>query len=56
MVAAKLENSGFIDVQVNGSGGIRLAIGYWPNEDTTAEKPIEIVDIVEKDSEPQILT
>ena len=56
MVAAKLENAGFIDVEVNGSGGTRLAIGYWPNEDATAEKPIEIVDIVEKDSEPQIPT
>lgn len=56
MVAAKLENAGFVNVLVNGSGGIRLAIGYWPNEDATAEKPIEIVDIVEKDSEPQIPT
>ena len=56
MVAAKLENAGFINVLVKGSGGIRLAIGYWPNEDATAEKPIEIVDIVEKDSEPQIPT
>ena len=56
MVAAKLENAGFINVLVNGSGGIRLAIGYWSNEDATAEKPIEIVDIVEKDSEPQIPT
>ena len=56
MVAAKLENAGFINVLVNGSGKIRLAIGYWPNEDATAEKPIEIVDIVEKDSEPQIPT
>jgi hypothetical protein len=56
MVAAKLENAGFIDVEVNGSGGTRLALGYWPSEDATAEKPIEIVDIVEKDSEPQIPT
>jgi hypothetical protein len=56
MVAAKLEDVGFTNVQVEGSGGIRLAIGYWPNEDATAEKPIEIVDIVEKDSEPQIPT
>jgi hypothetical protein len=56
MVAAKLETAGFINVQVNGSRGTRLAIGYWPNEDATAEKPIEIVDIVEKDREPQIPT
>ena len=35
MVAAKLENAGFIDVEVNGSGGTRLALGYWPSEDAT---------------------
>ena len=29
MVAAKLEDVGFTNVQVEGSGGIRLAIGYW---------------------------
>ncbi|HEU0018603.1 MAG TPA: hypothetical protein VFQ31_09660 [Methyloceanibacter sp.] len=56
MVAAKLENAGFTNVQVEGSGGIRLAIGYWPSDDATAEKPTEIVDIVEKDTEPQIPT
>lgn len=56
MVAAKLENAGFTNVQVEGSGGIRLAIGYWPSDDATAEKPIEIVDIVEKDTEPHIPT
>jgi hypothetical protein len=56
MVAARLEKAGFTNVQVEGSGGVRLAIGYWPNDDTTAEKPIEIVDIVEKDDEPQIPT
>jgi hypothetical protein len=56
MVAARLEKAGFTNVQVEGSGGVRLAIGYWPNDDATAEKPIEIVDIVEKDDEPQIPT
>lgn len=56
MVAAKLENAGFTNVQVEGSRGIRLAIGYWPSDDATAEKPTEIVDIVEKDTEPQIPT
>jgi hypothetical protein len=56
MVAAKLENAGFTHVEVQGSGRMRLAIGYWPSDDATADKPIEIVDIVEKDSEPQIPT
>jgi hypothetical protein len=56
MVAAKLEDVGFTNVEVEGSGGIRLAIGYWPLDDATAEQPDEIVDIVEKDSEPEIPT
>jgi hypothetical protein len=56
MVAAKLENAGFTNVEVQGSGRMRLAIGYWPSDDATADKPIEIVNIVEKDSEPQIPT
>jgi hypothetical protein len=56
MVAGKLEDAGFTNVAVEGSGGIRLAIGYWPLDDATAEQPDEIVDIVEKDSEPEIPT
>ena len=56
MVAATLEDAGFTNVAVEGSGGIRLAIGYWPLDDATAEQPEEIVDIVEKDSEPEIPT
>ena len=56
MVAARLEDAGFTNVEVEGSGGIRLAIGYWPLDDATAEQPEEIVDIVEKDSEPEIPT
>jgi hypothetical protein len=56
MVAAKLEDAGFTSVAVEGSVGIRVAIGYWPLDDATAEQPGEIVDIVEKDSEPQIPT
>jgi hypothetical protein len=52
----KLEDVGFTNVQVEGSGGIRLAIGYWSLDDATAEQPVEIVDIVEKDSEPEIPT
>lgn len=55
-VAARLEDAGFTNVEVEGSGGIRLALGYWPSDDATAEQPVEIVDIVEKDSEPEIPT
>src|SRR5512144_2649538 len=49
-VAAGLEDAGFTNVEVEGSGGIRLALGYWPSDDATAEQPVEIVDIVERDS------
>jgi hypothetical protein len=56
MVAARLEDAGFTNVQVEGSGGIRIIIGYWPSDDATAEQPVEIVDIVERDSEPEIPT
>jgi hypothetical protein len=56
MVAARLEDAGFINVRVEGSGGIRLATGYWPSDDATAEQPVEIVDIVERESEPEIPT
>jgi hypothetical protein len=56
MVAAKLEDVGFANVEVEGSGGIRLATGYWPFDDATAEQPEEIVDIVEKDSGPEMPT
>ena len=31
MVAAKLENAGFIDVEVNGSGGTEARHRLWPN-------------------------
>jgi hypothetical protein len=55
-VAARLEDAGFTNVRVEGSGGIRLAIAYWPSDDATAEQPVEIVDIVERDSEPEIPT
>jgi hypothetical protein len=56
MVAARLEEVGFSNVRVEGSGGIRLAIGYWPGDDATAEQPVEIVDIVERNSKPEIPT
>ena len=39
MVAAKLEDAGFINVEVDGSGGIRLAVGYWPSMTRPQSKP-----------------
>jgi hypothetical protein len=53
MVAERLTNAGFTQVYVEGAGRSRLAIGYWPGKDATAERPTEIVDIVEKDDEPE---
>jgi len=52
MVAERLTNAGFTQVYVEGAGRSRLAIGYWSGEDATAERPTEIVDIIEKDERP----
>ena len=51
-VADRLCSAGFAQVYVEGSGRMRLAVAYWPSDDTTAKRPI--VDIVEKDDRPQI--
>jgi hypothetical protein len=56
MVAAKLEDAGFTNVEVEGIGRDQARHRLLPLDDATAEQPDEIVDIVEKDSEPEIPT
>lgn len=45
MVAAKLKEVGFINVQVHGYGTKRKATGHWPREHSRANKPPEILSI-----------
>ena len=54
MVAHRLRGAGFTQVYVEASGRLRLAVAYWPSNDTTAERPIEIVDIIEREDRPEI--
>ena len=54
MVAQRLRGAGFTQIYIEGSGRLRLAVAYSPSNDTTAERPIEIVDIIERDDRPEI--
>ena len=47
MIAAKLREAGFSDVQVTGSGGMRHAEALWPSADTTADMPAQIASVAE---------
>jgi hypothetical protein len=47
MIAAKLRDAGFYEVQVSGSGGTRYAEALWPNPDAAAEMPSQIASISE---------
>ena len=44
-IAAKLRSAGFMDVMVEGSGGLRTAEGRWTLPDATAELPAQIRDV-----------
>ena len=47
MVAQQIADAGFTEVEVKGEGREREAKALWPLEDTTAEIPHQISEIVE---------
>ena len=47
MIAEKLQEVGFADVVVSGSGGTREAIARWTGADTSAEMPPQLASAVE---------
>ena len=47
MIVEKLQEAGFSDVHVTGSGGERTAIGRWSGADTSAEMPSQVVSATE---------
>jgi len=52
MIAAKLREAGFADVQVTGRGGTRHAEAVWSGADTTAEMPSQITAVAEIPAPP----
>ena len=44
-IAVKLRSAGFVDVIVEGSGGVRQAEALWSLPDATAELPTQISDV-----------
>ena len=47
LIAERLNEAGFTDVTVGGSGTNRVAEAIWPNEDATAELPAQISTVTE---------
>jgi hypothetical protein len=47
MIAGRLAEAGFTDVQVSGEGGTRVAEALWPNDDTEAPLPPQVTEIAE---------
>ena len=46
-IASKLEEAGFAEVRVAGSGGTRIAEALWPGADTTGEMPPQVSEVAE---------
>jgi len=46
-IAAKLQAAGFEQVHVSGSGATRHAEAVWPNADTTAPLPPQVIAVSE---------
>jgi hypothetical protein len=47
LIASKLEQAGFADVTVSGSGAHRTAEALWPHEDASAPLPDQVRAITE---------
>jgi len=47
VIAERLQQAGFADVTVRGSGKHRQAEGLWPHEDATASLPAQIISVTE---------
>ncbi len=53
MIASKLAEIGFVDIDVQGEGRRREATALWPLDDATAEIPPQIIKIVERPVRPE---
>ena len=47
MIAAKLQEAGFDDVSVAGSGTLRVVEASWAKPDATEEMPSQVTEVVE---------
>ena len=47
MIAGKFREAGFTEVDVAGSGRMRLGTGLWPHDDASAEVPDEVTSVSE---------
>lgn len=47
LIVDRLQEAGFTDVTVAGSGADRVAEAVWPNDDATAELPAQISAVTE---------
>jgi hypothetical protein len=47
MIASRLRDTGFSEVNVSGLGTARIAEALWPGADTTAEMPAQVAEVIE---------